>query len=140
MAGDSVTTQMIQDGAVTSDKIDFTTLWTGDSCGQSITLSDAPANYDYLVFEFKSIANANAYGVCKIPVVSGARYTVSTLYMHQDGGIGMDCVQYIVDTNNAKNLNVRYQGQNAINYGGTVTTYNTTQIHVLKISGTSIPG
>lgn len=135
----AVTSAKIASGAVTSDKLDYTVLWTGDSQGQDITLLDSPDNYKYLIFEFKSVANANAYGTCKIPTNSATRYTVSTLYMHQNGGIGMDCIQFAPPASAAPTtLTVRYQGQNAINAGGTISTYTTTQIHILRVLGTDI--
>ena len=73
--------------------------------------------------------------MAKIPTASGIRYTVSTLYMHQDGGIGMDCIQYIQSGNS---LTVRYTGRNAINANGTISTATASNLHILAVLGTDI--
>ena len=135
----AIVTNKIADGAVTSNKIDWTTLgvtlWSGDSHGTSIVLSEDPTNYKYLIFVFNSSSNGTANSTCKIPTGPSIRYTVSTPFMFENGGIAMDCVQY---TASGTTLSVKYQGYAGIGKNGNTTVSQTTGIHILKVIGTDI--
>ena len=135
LASNSVTTSKIADGSVTSDKIDFTTLWSGDSVGASITLSESPTNYKYLIFNFRNEVAGFAPGSCKIPTASGIRYTVSTNFTFENGGVGIDCIQYSASGNT---LDVRYQGYTTISASGAVATHTSSMNHITEIIGTDI--
>lgn len=135
----NVTTNKLATGAVTSDKIDYTTLgatlWSGDSHGTSIVLSEDPTNYKYLIFVFNSSSNGTANSTCKIPTGPSIRYTVSAPFMFENGGIAIDCIQY---TASGTTLSVKYQGFAGIGNNGNTTVSQTTGIHVIKIIGTDI--
>lgn len=74
LAANSVDTNAIQDGAVTSSKIDWTTLgdtlWTNPNPTQTFpaqTVSFSGSNYQYFVIEFSRLAgNATRQYSCKL--------------------------------------------------------------------------
>lgn len=77
---DSVTTDMVQDGAVTSDKIDSTTLFTSPS-GQGLgtfTLSDSIQNYRTIEIEFRD--NDGDQGLVSFRVIAGSNKVILSTF------------------------------------------------------------